>query len=51
MIKGVIMSELHISQTAKASALFETIVSQIEHDGPISLTNYIGLALGDADHG
>ena len=47
----MIMSEPHLSQTAQASALFETIANQIEHDGPISLANYIGLALGDADHG
>ena len=45
------MSEPHLSQTAQASALFDTITSQIEHAGPISLANYIGLALGDADHG
>ena len=51
MIKGVIMNEPHPSQTAKDTALFEAIASQIEHDGPISLANYIGLALVDADHG
>ena len=50
-VKGVIMSELHLSQTSQASALFNTITSQIEQNGPISLANYIGLALGDADHG
>ena len=45
------MNEPHPSQTAKSSTLFETIASQIEQGGPISLANYIGLALGDADHG
>ncbi len=45
------MNEPHPSQTAKSSTLFETIASQIEQDGPISLANYIGLVLGDADHG
>ena len=45
------MNEPHPSQTAKSSTLFETIASQIEQDGPLSLANYIGLALGDADHG
>ena len=45
------MNEPHPSQTAKSSTLFETITSQIEQDGPLSLANYIGLALGDADHG
>ena len=45
------MSESHLSQTAQTSVLFETIASQIEYDGPISLANYIGLALGDANHG
>ena len=51
MIKGVIMIEPHLSQTAEPSVLFETIASQIECDGPISLANYICLALGDANHG
>ncbi len=45
------MSESHLSQTAQTSVLFETIASQIENDGPISLANYINLALGDANHG
>ena len=51
MIKGVIMNEPHPSQTAKDTALLEAIASQIKQDGPLSLANYIGLALGDADHG
>ena len=51
VIKGVIMNEPHLSQTTQGTALFETITSQIEHDGPMSLANYIGLALGDANHG
>ena len=51
VIRGVIMNEPHPSRTAKSSTLFETIASQIEQDGAISLANYIGLALGDADHG
>ena len=51
VIKGLIMSEPYPSQTAKAGALFKTIASQIEHNGPITMANYISLALGDADHG
>ena len=45
------MSEPHLLQTTQASSLFEIIASQIERDGPISLAHYIGLALGDAEHG
>ena len=51
VMKAVIMNEPHPSQTAKGSPLFEAIASQIEQDGPLSLAKYIGLALGDADHG
>ena len=45
------MSEHNLLQTEQGKALFETIASRIETDGPLSLANYISLALGDADHG
>ena len=45
------MSEHNLLQTEQGKALFETIASRIETDGPLSLANYISRALGDADHG